>query len=90
MALAIGTRLGPYQIQTLIGAGGMGEVYRALDTRLGRQVAIKILPPQANSDQERVRRFQQEARAAGMLNHPNNLTIFDVGEEEGKPYVVSE
>ena len=90
MALAIGTRLGPYQIQTLIGAGGMGEVYRALDTRLGRQVAIKILPPQANSDQERVRRFQQEARAAGMLNHPNILTIFDVGEEEGKPYVVSE
>src|SRR5437879_13752145 len=70
MQLAEGTRLGPYQVLAPIGAGGMGEVYRARDTRLGREVAIKILPAAYSNDPERLQRFEQEARAAGMLNHP--------------------
>ena len=79
MALTSGTKLGPYEIQSLLGAGGMGEVYRARDTRLGRDVAIKILPNSLTHDQDRLRRFEQEARAVAALNHPNLLTVFDVG-----------
>jgi len=85
-----GKRLGPYEILDKIGAGGMGEVYRAQDTRLGREVAVKVLPAGFSSDPERLRRFEQEARAAGVLNHPNILAIYDVGTHEGSPYVVSE
>jgi len=79
MTLASGTKLGPYEIQSLLGAGGMGEVYRARDTRLQRDVAVKILPSTLANDQERLRRFEQEARAVAALNHPNLLTVFDVG-----------
>ena len=90
MRLLAGTRLGPYEVLAPIGAGGMGEVYRASDTRLGREVAVKILPAACSSDTDRLRRFEQEARAAGMLNHPNILAIYDIGAHEGSPYVVSE
>src|SRR5450755_2676136 len=79
MPLTSGTKLGPYEIQSLLGAGGMGEVYRARDTRLQRDVAIKILPNSLADDQDRLRRFEQEARAVAALNHPNLLTVFDVG-----------
>ena len=79
MTLAAGSRLGPYEILGQIGAGRMGEVYRARDTRLGREVAIKVLPAELSADSERLRRFEQEARAASALNHPNILAIFDVG-----------
>src|SRR5688572_18374224 len=83
--------LGPYQIGGLIGEGGMGAVYRAKDTRLGRDVAIKVLTNVTLSDRERLLRFEQEARATGMLNHPNLLTIYDVGRDsEGSPFLVSE
>jgi len=84
------TLLGPYRIATIIGEGGMGSVYRAQDTRLGRDVAIKILTNVTLSDRERLVRFEQEARATGMLNHPNLLTIYDVGNSDGTPYLVSE
>jgi hypothetical protein len=87
MKLAAGTRLGPYEIEHAIGAGGMGVVYRADDSRLGRKVAIKILP-QAHGDQ--FRRFEREARTIGGLNHPNLLTLFDVGEHNGMPFLVTE
>src|SRR5437773_2127051 len=90
MQLVEGTRLGPYQVLAPIGAGGMGEVYRARDTRLGREVAIKILPAAYSNDPERLQRFEQEARAAGMLNHPNIMAIYDIGTHDGSPYVVSE
>jgi eukaryotic-like serine/threonine-protein kinase len=90
MALTSGTKLGPYEIQSSIGAGGMGEVYRARDARLNRDVAIKILPASFSSDPERLQRFAQESRAAAALNHPNILSIFDIGEDRGAPYVVSE
>ena len=90
MTLAAGTRLGPYEILSPLGAGGMGEVYRARDPRLHREVAIKVLPASFSADSERLRRFEQEARAAGMLNHPNILSVHDVGFEGGAPYVVSE
>ena len=90
MALTSGTKLGPYEIESLLGAGGMGEVYRAHDSRLNRTVAIKILPPSFSADRERLQRFAQEARAAAALNHPNILSIFDIGEERNAPYVVSE
>ena len=90
----VGRRIGPYQIISLLGHGGMGEVYRALGTRLGREVAIKLLPTAFSTDKDRLRRFEQEARAAGMLNHPNVLTIYDIGaapqEDGGAPYIVSE
>jgi serine/threonine protein kinase len=79
MPLTSGTKLGPYEIQSLLGAGGMGEVYRARDARLERDVAIKILPQTLARDQDRLRRFEQEARAVAALNHPNLLTVFDVG-----------
>lgn len=88
--LTTGSKLGPYEIQVSIGAGGMGEVYRARDPRLGREVAIKILPSSFSSDRDRLQRFEQEARAAAALNHPNILAIYDIGSEGGAPYVVSE
>jgi eukaryotic-like serine/threonine-protein kinase len=90
MALNPGTKLGPYEIQSLVGAGGMGEVYRAHDARLDRIVAIKILPVSFSADPDRLQRFAQEARAAAALNHPNILSIFDIGDNRGAPYVVSE
>src|SRR5262245_20561574 len=90
MKLATGTKLGPYEVLSLLGAGGMGEVYRARDPRLGREVAIKVLPAGLSTDAERLRRFQQEACAAGMLNHPNVLVVYDLGMNEGSPYIVSE
>jgi len=90
MPLANGTQLGPYEIQSPLGAGGMGEVYRARDTRLGREVALKILPDSFARDRERLHRFEQEARAVAALNHPNILAIFDVGESNGSRYLVSE
>jgi serine/threonine protein kinase len=89
-ALASGTKLGRYEIRSLIGAGGMGEVYRARDPELGRDVAIKVLPPALSADAERLRRFEQEARAAGTLNHPNILAVYDIGARDGAPYVVAE
>jgi eukaryotic-like serine/threonine-protein kinase len=92
MTLAAGSRLGPYEILGAIGAGGMGEVYRARDPRLGREVAIKVLPASLSQDADRLRRFEQEARAASALNHPNILAIHDIGSDSstGAPYVVSE
>ena len=90
MALNPGTKLGPYDIESLLGAGGMGEVYRARDARLNRMVAIKVLPKSFSADADRLQRFTQEARAAAALNHPNILSIFDIGEEQGAPYIVSE
>ena len=90
MAYSAGMRLGPYELGEPLGAGGMGEVYRARDTRLGRDVAIKLLPQDFAKDEDRLRRFQLEAQATGTLNHPNILTIFDIGSHEGTPYVVSE
>src|SRR3954451_7343081 len=90
MPLTSGTKLGPYVIQSAIGAGGMGEVYRARDARLNREIAIKILPASFSADSDRLQRFAQEARAAAALNHPNILSIFDIGDELNAPYVVSE
>src|SRR5215218_9918989 len=90
MPLTAGTRLGPYEVLAPLGAGGMGEVYRARDTRLGRAIAIKVLPASVRRDEQRLRRFEQEARAAGALNHPNLLTVFDVGTHDGSPYLVTE
>lgn len=88
--LTTGSRIAHYDILASIGAGGMGEVYRAHDTRIKRDVALKILPSAVASDPDRTRRFEQEAMAAGMLNHPNVLVVFDVGMYEGMPYIVSE
>lgn len=90
MNLASGTKLGPYDIVSLLGAGGMGEVYRARDSRLKREVAIKVLPQALSLDADRLRRFEQEALATAALNHPNILAVFDIGTSEGSPYVVSE
>src|SRR5271168_3093709 len=90
MSLTTGTKLGPYEIIAPIGAGGMGEVYRAKDTRLGRDVALKILPDSFARDADRLRRFEQEARAVAALNHPNILAIHDIGKYNGAPYLVSE
>ena len=89
-AEVVGRTLGHYKILESIGKGGMGEVYRARDTRLGRDVAIKVLPPAFSTDADRLRRFEQEARAASALNHPNILVIHDVGTENGSPYMVTE
>ena len=90
MPLAKAVRLGPYEILDPLGAGGMGEVYRARDTRLGREVAVKVLPAAFSADAERLRRFEQEARAASALNHPNILAIYDIGTHDGAPFLVTE
>ena len=90
MALTSGTKLGPYEIVSPLGAGGMGEVYRCRDPRLKREVAIKVLPQALSLDADRLRRFEQEALATAALNHPNILAVFDIGTIEGSPYVVSE
>src|SRR5688572_8513472 len=97
MSITAGTRLGPYEVVSPLGAGGMGEVYRARDPRIGRDVAIKILPPGLAADPDRLRRFEQEIRATGLLNHPNILTIFDTGTFEpagigtgAVPFIVAE
>jgi Tol biopolymer transport system component len=90
MALSSGTKIGPYEVLSLLGAGGMGEVYRARDSRLLREVAVKVLSPALAQDADRLRRFEQEARVVGALNHPNILAIFDVGAQNGTPYLVSE
>src|SRR5438445_5324196 len=90
MTLAAGTRAGPYEILSPLGAGGMGEVYRARDPRLGRDVAIKVLPASFSKDPDRLKRFEQEALAAGVLNHPNVTIVYDIGQHDGAPYVVQE
>src|SRR5207302_2346973 len=88
MNLATGIQLGPYEIIARLGAGGMGEVWRARDTRLNREVAIKVLPASFANDADRLRRFEQEAHATSSLNHPNILTVHDIGTHEGAPYIV--
>src|SRR5438552_6321496 len=90
MTLAAGTRLGPYEVLGPLGAGGMGEVYRARDPRIGRDVAIKVLPASFAKDADRLQRFEREARAIGALNHPNLVTIHELGTHEGSPYIVME
>lgn len=90
MPLASGTRLGPYEILAPLGAGGMGEVYRARDTRLDRSVAVKVLPDELALNPERLRRFEREARAVAALNHPHILTVHDIGTHDGMPFVVTE
>jgi len=90
VALAAGTKLGPYEIQAPLGAGGMGEVYRARDTRLGRDVAIKVLPPQFSSDPLRKQRFEHEAKAISTLNHPHICVLHDIGHQDGVDYLVME
>ena len=90
MALASGTKLGPYEIQSPLGAGGMGEVYRARDTRLDRTVAIKILPLYLSDNPEAKQRFDREARAISSLNHPNICTLYDIGHQDGTDFLVME
>jgi eukaryotic-like serine/threonine-protein kinase len=90
MALASGTKIGPYEILAPLGAGGMGEVYRARDISLRRDVAIKLIPATFSRDSDRLRRFTQEAQSTAALNHPNILSIYQIGEHEGGPYIVSE
>ena len=90
MVIAAGTQLGPYEIVAPLGAGGMGEVYRARDTRLDRSVAIKILPATCSADTERLQRFEQEARSASALNHPNIVTIYALGVEDSTHYIAME
>lgn len=88
VTIEVGTRIGDYEIQKLIGSGGMGEVYQARDVRLARDVAIKVLPPFLMNDPDRLRRFEQEARAAAALNHPNIVAVYQMGVYEGAPYLV--
>ena len=90
MTVSAGTRLGPYEVISPLGAGGMGEVYRARDARLGRDVAIKVLPDRIARDPEALGRFDREARAIAALSHPNILSIFDFGTEDGVIYSVTE
>ena len=90
MSLSAGTQLGPYEVVSLIGAGGMGEVYKARDLRLGRDVAVKVLPASFAADPERLRRFEQEARAVASLSHPNILAVHDIGQYQRQPFMVSE
>src|SRR3954468_4281070 len=91
MAIATGTNLGRYEIRSRLGAGGMGEVYLAWDTTLDREVALKILPTEIAADQQRMQRFVQEAKTASALNHPNILTIFEIGQTaEGAYFIATE
>src|SRR5262249_25141928 len=90
MNVATGTMLGPYELLAPIGAGGMGEVHRPRDTRLCQDVAVKVLPPSFSGDEQRLHRSEQEACAAGAVNHPNILAVPDVGKHEGSLYVVFE
>jgi serine/threonine protein kinase/lipoprotein NlpI len=90
MSLSRGTKLGRYEIRSQLGAGGMGEVYRAYDLKINREVAIKVLPAAFSADKSRLARFEQEAQAAGALNHPNIITIHEIGEAEGRPYIATE
>src|SRR6476620_8583124 len=90
MSLSAGTRLGPYEILAPLGAGGMGEVYRARDPRLNRDVAIKVLPERLANDPQALARFEREAKAVAALSHPNILAIFDVGSGQGMTYAVTE
>src|SRR5882762_11862755 len=90
MALLAGTKLGPYEIQSPLGAGGMGEVYRAHDTRLGRDVAIKILPGEMSSDSSLRRRLEREAQAISKLTHPHICTLYDIGHQDGMDFLVLE
>lgn len=88
--IAPGTKLGPYEVQLPLGAGGMGEVYLGQDTRLGRKIALKLLPAEFTQDAARVRRFEQEAIAASALNHPNIITIYEIGEVDGTHFIATE
>ena len=90
MAISPGTKLGPYQITGPIGAGGMGEVYQAKDTRLDRSVAIKVLPTELSQNEELRQRFEREARAVSRLNHPHICTLYDIGREDGVDFMVME
>src|SRR5262245_23974520 len=90
MTIAVGTCIGPCEIVGWLGAGGMGEVYRARDPRLGREIALKLISQTFATDPSRLYRFEQEARAAGQLNHPNILAVHDIGNHAGAPYIVSE
>src|SRR5438552_1154288 len=90
MTIADGTRLGRYEIRSKIGAGGMGEVYLAEDTQLGRKVALKVLSQTLTKDRDRLGRFDQEARAASALNHPNIITIYEMGDEDGRHFIATE
>src|SRR5262245_30573677 len=90
MAITPGTRLGPYEVDSLLGAGGMGEVYKARDTRLDRTVAVKVLPAHLSSSPELRLRFEREARAISALSHPHICALFDVGNEQGVEYLVME
>ena len=90
MSLAPGTKLGPYEIVKPLGTGGMGEVYRARDTRLGRDVAVKILPKEMSADPQRKQRFEREAKTISSLNHPNICTLHDIGSQDGVDYLVME
>jgi eukaryotic-like serine/threonine-protein kinase len=90
MTITSGMRLVHYDILAPLGAGGMGEVWRARDTRLNREVAIKVLPASFANDADRLCRFEQEALATSALNHPNILTVYDIGTHEGAPYIVAE
>ena len=90
MPLASGTKLGPYEITSPLGAGGMGEVYRARDSRLGRDVAIKIQPPHLSANAEARQRFEREAKTISALNHPNICTLYDIGHQDGVDFIVME
>src|SRR5919199_1947381 len=90
MTIAVGTRLGRYEIVSRLGAGGMGEVYRARDTNLDRAVAVKLMPTEVASDRQRMRRFVQEAKTASSLNHPNILTVYEIGDSPFGHFIAAE
>src|SRR5204863_5256859 len=90
VTIAAGSRLGAYEILSALGAGGMGEVYRARDPRLGREVALKVLPPELAENADRLSRFEQEARSASALNHPNIVTVHDIGRSDSTSYIAME